>query len=252
VEYKALPILSKEIGTDRIVRSLFAVMGNIDDGGDRIWSGAFAKTITERSQRVKVLWQHDTYLPPVGVPVDITEIGRSDLPEDLKAAYPEATGALLASVQYLDTPRGNEILAGIQAGAITENSIGYDPIKVDFEEAPENVKTWEGTIRNIREVRLWDISPVNWGMNSATTNVKDRRLAALCEQVSLFLAADGVKAGRVLSARNLSKLQEALTMLQEVLTAAEPPEEDPKALTEQIEMLLALRERELVLCGGIR
>lgn len=253
MEYKALPILSKEVGEDRIVKSLFAVMGNIDDGGDRIWPGAFAKTITERSQRVKVLWQHDTYLPPVGVPVDIKEIGRSDLPEDLKAAYPDATGALLASVQYLDTPRGNEILAGIRAGAITENSIGYDPIKVDFEEAPENVKTWEGTVRNIREVRLWDLSPVNWGMNSATTNVKDRRLAALCEQVSLFLAADGVKAGRVLSARNLSKLQEALAMLQEVLTAAEPPEdEDPKALTEQIEMLLALRERELVLCGGIR
>jgi len=254
MEYKALPILTKEIGEDRTVRQLFSIMGNIDDGGDRIWPGAFAKTIKERSQRVKVLWQHDSYMPPVGVPVSLEEIGRSDLPDAVKEQFPDATGALLGVVKYLQTPRGDEILEGIRDGAITENSIGYDAIKFDFEEAPEGVQTWDGTIRNIREVRLWDISPVNWGMNAATTNVKDRRLTALYEQVHLLLSAEDVKAGRVLSARNLAKLQDALAMLQEVLTAAEPPEdEDPKALTEQIDALLALRERELSLVyGGLR
>jgi hypothetical protein len=256
MEYKALPILTKEIGEDRTIRQLFSIMGNIDDGGDRIWPGAFGKTINERAQRVKVLWQHDSYMPPVGVPVSMEEIGRSDLPDTVKEQYPDATGALLGVVKYLDTPRGNEILAGIRDGAITENSIGYDAIKVDFEEAPEGVKTWDGSIRNIREVRLWDISPVNWGMNAATTNVKDRRLTALYEQVHLLLSAEDVKAGRVLSARNLAKLQDALAMLQEVLTAAEPPtdeEDDGKALTEQIIQALALRERELSLVyGGLR
>ena len=99
MEYKALPILTKEIGEDRVVRSIFSVFGNVDDGGDRIWPGAFAKTLTERKSRVKVLWQHDSYSPPIGVPTSIEEIGRSDLPADLKEMYPDASGALLASVQ---------------------------------------------------------------------------------------------------------------------------------------------------------
>ena len=247
MEYKALPILSKEIGQDRVVKSIFSVFGNVDDGGDRIWPGAFAKTITERAKRIKVLWQHDSYSPPIGVPISITEIGRFDLPEDLKALYPDASGALLASVQYLETPRGEEVLAGIRAGAITENSIGYDAVKWDLEEDP--TAKW-GTIRNLREVRLWDVSPVVWGANSATVNVKsfsDPRLLSLAHQVALLTAPGALKEGRVLSSRNLEKLQSALAMLQEVLTAAEPPPDDSgKALTvESVLARLSIAEREL-------
>jgi len=254
VEYKALPILSKEVGEDRVVKSIFSVFGNVDDGGDRIWPGAFGKTLQERKSRVKVLWQHDSYAPPIGVPVSISEIGRSELPDDLKEMYPDASGALMAAVQYLDTPRGDEVLSGIRAGAITENSIGYDPVKFDFEDSAE-VK-W-GTIRNLREVRLFDISPVNWGMNSATTNVKcssDPRLASLLATVNVLLAPDALKAGRVLSSRNLEKLQAALATLQEILSAAEPPtDDDGKALTQARNALLtriAIAEREMALIGG--
>lgn len=167
MELKAFPIFVKQI-EDRVVKQIFAVLGNIDDGRDLMWPGCFTKTLSERSDRVRVLWQHDVMDPPIGVPQVLTEIGRLELPQDVLARYPSASGALYGEIKYLDTPRGNEVLVGIQEGAIRENSIGYEPVtgKFDFE-------TIEGApVRNLREVKLWDVSPVNWGMNPATRNLK--------------------------------------------------------------------------------
>ena len=255
MEFKTMPLLNAEVGEDRVVKSIFSVFGNVDDGGDRIWPGAFTQTIKQRADRIKVLWQHDSFSPPIGVPISIEEIGRSDLPEKVKDESPDASGGLLASVKYLDTPRGNEVLVGIRDGAITECSIGYDPVKFDWESV-EGSK-WD-MIRNLKEVRLWDLSPVSWGMNSLTTNVKcsaDPRLASLLTTVNMLLAPDALKAGRVLSSRNLERLQSALAVLQEILSSAEPPEsdEDAKALTAVRAALLsrlAIAERELALIGG--
>lgn len=167
IEYKAGPLVIEGI-EDRVVKQIFAVMGNVDDGFDRIWPKAFRKTISERMDRIRVLWQHYAGEPPIGKALLLKELKKDELPESLKAKSPEATGALYGEVMYLDTPRGNEILAGIRAGAITENSIGYDVVTADFEGAPDG----KGQVRNLREIRLWDISPVNYGMNSSTMNMK--------------------------------------------------------------------------------
>lgn len=167
MERKALPIYVKQI-EDRVVKQIFSVMGNIDDGRDLMWPGAFSKTLAERADRVRVLWQHDVSAPPIGVALALREVGRLDLPQEVLARFPSASGALYGEIKYLDTPRGSEVLAGIVEGAIRENSIGYEPVagKFDFE-------TIEGApVRNLREVKLWDVSPVNWGMNSAARNVK--------------------------------------------------------------------------------
>ena len=153
-------------------------------------------------------------------------------------------------MRYLETPRGDEVLEGIRAGAISENSIGYDAVKFDYEQMPDS--KWD-TIRNLKEVRLWDVSPVLWGLNPSTANIKsfaDPRLASLLTTVNTLLAPDALKEGRVLSSRNLAKLKDALSMLQEVLSAAEPPEseEDSKALTVRaILSRLAIAEREFAL-----
>jgi len=178
------------------------------------------------------------------------EVSHDEMPAGTLGAYPQAVGALVGEVQYLDTPRGGEVLAGIKAGAITENSIGYDPVKFDFEEV---AGTEWGNVRNLREVRLWDVSPVVWGMNSATTNLKsvagaDPRLLQLSLSIAPLLAPDALKAGRVLNAANLERLKVALETLNDILSAAEPPpEDDGKALTEWLRIALAIRERELAI-----
>lgn len=250
MEYKAIQLETKEIDEDgRTVTGIAAVMGNVDSGYDRIHKGAFKKTLAENGGRVKHLWQHDMTAPPIATVKELKEIGRGELPDAVKAAYPDATGGLLVVRKYLDTPRGNEILAGIQAGAISEMSFAYDPLKYDFEELKGDDVLPGTVVRNLREVRLWETSDVVWGMNAATVASKsgDYRLWQIEQAAAEMLAAS--KAGRVLSASNLGRLKEALAVLSEILLAAEPPDDGAKArvaaLTEQINLRLAIAEREL-------
>ena len=167
MEYKAFPAKTEAIEDGRTVTGLSAIIGVVDAGRDKIFRGAFKKTLAERTDRVKHLWQHDMSQPPIATIVEIREVGKGDLPKELKAKYPDAQGGLLVKRRYLDTPRANEVLAGITADppAITEMSFGYDAVKFDYE---ENDDPDGALVRNLREIRLWDTSDVVWGMNEAT------------------------------------------------------------------------------------
>jgi len=165
MEYKSIISQTKEI-EGRSVSGFAAIFGNIDLGDDRILNGAFKKTIKEGMDHIRHLWMHDSSAPPVAVIKELKEVSQSKLPDIIKEKYPEATGGLLVDREYLDTPRGEEILQGITTGAIKEMSFGYAPIKFDFEEIKGKL------VRNLREVRLWDTSDVNWGMNPATVAAK--------------------------------------------------------------------------------
>ncbi len=166
-------IATKILDADQgIVEHIVAVMGNIDRGQDVIHPGAFAKTLDERGLKAKVLDQHDTRSVEavIGKPLALREISRFELPPELVLQYPEATGALLAKTQFLlDTNRGREVFNRIKAGAVDEYSIGYDPIQTDY--ATVDTPTGKQTIRNLREVRLWEYSPVVFGMNPATSTL---------------------------------------------------------------------------------
>ena len=167
-EYKSFPTFVKAI-EDRTVDMIFSVTGVIDLYRDRIKRGAFKKTLLERKDSIRILWQHDHFLPPIGVLLDAKEITRASLPPEIKEKFPEATGALEGRVEFLETDRGEEALIGIQKEAIRENSIGFDSIrqKTVEETVSDDVKI---TLREIQEIRLWDLSPVNWGANPATFN----------------------------------------------------------------------------------
>lgn len=274
MEYKVFVAQPKAI-EGRTVTGFAAITGNIDSGFDRIYKGAFKKTLKENGKRVRHLWMHDPFQPPTAVVKELAEIGREELPGELQKEYPEATGGLQVVREYLDTPRGNEILEGIKMGAISEMSFGYDAVKFDFEEVKDGNATLPSSgvmVRNLKEVRLWDVSDVTWGMNEATVASKLGIIAPLLpayqeripeEQFGLLnrmvvtvqSALDGsaLKAGRVLSSRNLERLKSALDVLSEILLAAEPSsedEEDLKALTEQVRNRLAIAEREKYLFGG--
>jgi len=227
----------------RKVTGFAAIIGNIDDGHDKIYNGAFRKTIKENGGRVKHFWQHDIMMPPVANILELKEVKREDMPERLTADHPEITGGLKVVREYLDTPRADEILTGIKAGALAEMSIGYDPVKFDYEEDKE----LGGMVRNLREIRLWDTSDVNFGMNSLT--VSSSKLIQLESMVSSLLSPDALKEGRVLSKRNLERLRDALQTLNDVLLAAEPPadEDAGKILTPTDTIMQKLAKAELEL-----
>lgn len=173
IQHKNLPALV--VDTDEkegIVTEIVAVFGNIDDGGDIIHPGAFKKTIVENFHRVKVLDQHktDSVLRVIGKPLSLREISKNELPKELKDRYPDAVGGLEAKTQYLiDTPEGLGVFKRIDKGAVTERSFGYDIVQADVSKVVVEGKT--KVVTNLRELRLWEISPVIWGMNPATMTV---------------------------------------------------------------------------------
>jgi uncharacterized protein len=156
---------------DRLVTGFPSVFGVLDDGGDIVTPGAYAKTIVERGQRMRWLWQHDSQQPPIARVVEIAEVGAELLPPAVLMRWPEAAGALMVKREYLDTPRGNEVLIGIRAGAINEMSIGYDAIQA--EKPRDAVQAGRPVRRILKEIRLWEMSDVLWGMNAATANLKE-------------------------------------------------------------------------------
>lgn len=170
---------------ERIVTGFPSIFGNVDDGGDVIEPGAYVKTLGERGSRLRWLWQHDRNQPPTARVLEITEVGREQLPAEVLQRFPEATGGLKVRREYLDTARGNEVLAAIRSGALTEMSIGYDAIKAEYPKAAGRAT------RILKEIRLWELSDVNWGMNAATANVKALLMDAPTDELIEDLKAAG-------------------------------------------------------------
>lgn len=175
MEFKAVVTPISEID-ERTIVGYSAIFGNIDSGHDRIFYGAFKKTLKENVDRVRHLWQHDRWSPPIASILSLKEVRSDQLPEEVPEKYPGVTGGLQVTRRYLETARGNEVLAAVKSKAIREMSFAYDAVKYDFEEVEieivgedeEEVQKRKMLIRNLREIRLWDTSDVNWGMNALT------------------------------------------------------------------------------------
>jgi HK97 family phage prohead protease len=123
----------------------FSVFGNVDEGQDIAHPGMFAKTLQERAHKVKVFFAHD-WMKLIG-PAPKT------LEEDSHGLFAE--GKLTLGSFW-----GNEVWQLMKDDALNEGSFGYETVKADFDK--------EG-FRNLREVKLYEISPVPLGMNPLTS-----------------------------------------------------------------------------------
>lgn len=168
MEYKALPAFVKSVDLEtRTIVGVFAVHGNTDSYTDISHPGSFRKTIAERGDRVKFLWSHDFWGgPPTAKVLGLREIARDELPEQVLARAPNATGGVEITRQYLKTGRAAEVFEAVAVGASDEMSYGFDPIVMDFSEVDGQ------QVRNLREVRLWEVSDVVFGANPATAGSK--------------------------------------------------------------------------------
>lgn len=165
--FKSYPTILKKVD-GRTVTGFASVFGNEDSYDDIVHLGSFKKTIKERSDRFRHLWQHDFTQPPTARITDIREVKRPDLPEELQEKYPEVTGALQVSREYLRTPRGEEAFEAVSSGAVNEMSFAFDIIKYDWERIEDEDGKFVRSRRHIREIRLWETSDVLWGANDAT------------------------------------------------------------------------------------
>lgn len=169
-EYKTFPYIELKRDDDQgIVEHLITVFGIVDHGKDISHPGAFLKTIAERGNKIRVLDAHntDSVMRVVGKPLTLKEVGRDELPKAILEEYPEATGGLWARTQFvMDTPEGKGVFERIKGGYLSEFSYGYDALDYDYDTVKADGQDME--VRNLRTVRLWEYSPVLWGMNPAT------------------------------------------------------------------------------------
>jgi HK97 family phage prohead protease len=188
-----------------IVTAYAAAFGNTDSYGDVIQKGAFIKTVSERKDKVKVLYNHDTWQHlPVGKPVSMTEDGYG----------------LLTSTKMSQTQMGQDIYTLAQEGALDSMSIGYSAIKAEY---PEDYRT-TGIYRVITELKLYEYSFVPFPANEGAIITGIKSGDDLAREIKRWHAITEVnlstKAGRVLSAANAKKILTALNELQDLVSAA--------------------------------
>jgi len=185
-----------------------------DAYGDIVDQGAFTKTIKENGDNFVSLFNHDVNLP----------IGKPEVSEDKKGLLTHIK--LVKGVQKAD-----EVLLLAKAGVIKKFSIGYDVVKADVIKG----------IRHLKEVKLYDISPVVFAANN------NAEITAVKSELDRLL-----KSGRVLSSSSRSKVEAAVDALQALLDSTEedepskdtlPPEEDKEAA--EMEAVLAGIEAEI-------
>jgi uncharacterized protein len=118
---------------------LGAVYGNVDLGNDVIDPGAFSRTLSP-GKSWPILWQHDAASP-------IGHCKITDTPQGLQVA-----GTLM-----LSDPTAQKAYTFMKAGVVKGLSIGYETIQ----------STYDGDIRHLTELRLWEISCVTFPMNES-------------------------------------------------------------------------------------
>jgi len=156
-EHKTVSFEIKEVDEETGVFTGYAATFSKkpDSYGDIIEPGAFAKTLKEAGNRVKILWNHNT-LEPIGKPDELLE---------------DDKGLLVKGKLSLGVQRAKEVLSLMKDGVITEMSIGYDTLK----------ESWQDGIRHLQEVRLWDVSPVTFAANPEAVVMSVKKAATFAD-----------------------------------------------------------------------
>lgn len=205
IQTKQTPFVHiKSMDNGRARTGIASVFGNIDEGDDRIWAGAYSRTIGDGKIRHKHLWGHNWGQPPTAAITELREVGRNELPQEVLDLAPDATGGLLVTREYFKSDLCDLILQGIDAGAM-EMSIGYDPVKFEYTDIDGK------KVRELKEVRLLETSDVPFGMNAATTAAFAKAMsdhvppvAVLLHQIEMGL--HNIKAGARNSAQDMAHI----------------------------------------------
>lgn len=203
MDYKQSKFEIKASG-ENTIEGYAAFFGNVDSYGDIIEQGAFTKTLKENRNRIKVLWQHDTN-EPIGKPIAMEE--------DSKGLYIKA--------QISMTDAGRKAMTLMRDGVIDEMSIGYDVIKDDYKKGN----------RMLKEVRLWEFSPVTFAANEKAKITSAKNFSDLLYNIT----SDSVSASDIKSA--IAKLDELLKRMEPDKSTQDDQSEEKKQLQAILKMV---------------
>jgi len=160
-----MAIEGEGLQSGELVIGYASVFNNIDLGDDRVIPGAYRKTLAE-TPNVPVLWQHHS----------------EDMPIGKTLLLQEDSYGLIFQARIEPTRQGLDARILVKSGAIQSVSIGY--------EAKTRMTRVDGRqVRDLEEIKLYEISLVNWAMNplAQLTSTSSANLQA-CLKDSLLIA----------------------------------------------------------------
>lgn len=234
---KAVPLYALNLDLHQgTVAGFPAVFGNWDLDGEMVAKGAFAKSISERSERIPMGLDHEH---PLGITTLLQEVARAELPAALQKAYPDATGGLYAEGRVVQMGYALDWLEAEKSriGRGKPSGMSFTGRIIQTQKAARPGKP-DGRILSELALTEWGPTPALIHRNQAAGVVAVKaatpdELAELARDIDLpdILAVAGqmaaIKAGRVLSGKNLAALRTAIAELQAVLAAADSTEDAP-------------------------
>lgn len=182
IHYKQLALKVEDNDSDeegsRIIKGYAAIWDKVDSCGDLLVKGCCDKSLQERgpesqtNRKILLLNQHKM-TEPLGKPVV--------LKSDDIGLYFECT--------IDDIQRGKEALTQIKSGTINQVSIGFNYVwdKCEFKENVLIDGVTYPEVFMVKEIVLWEISLVSFGMNeytSVTTKSTSEEIKSLQDEIN--------------------------------------------------------------------
>lgn len=224
--HKSCPVKVKAAGApdgleDGQFEAIVSVFGNKDSYGDIVVPGAFTDTLAEwaaKGDPIPVYWSHRMDDPDfnIGWVLEAKEVD-----EGLHVK---------AQLDLEDSAKAAQVYRLLKGRRVTQFSFAYDIDEAAWVE--KDGESWY----ELRKLSLHEVGPTPIGANQETELLAVKAAAQHAEQ---YVA--GVKAGRVISAKNETTLREAQASLEDaaaqiksVLSALEPADgNDGKAKADE-------------------
>lgn len=206
-----------------------SVFGNVDSYGEVVDPGAFTNTLEDWKSKdgpIPLYWSHQVSASPLMNLGHVVEAEQDD------------TGLLVTGQLDLENPEAKYAYSLIKSKRVNQMSFAYDVL--DHEEADDAV--------HLKELKLHEVSIVPIGANQET-EILDVKGKPTVLEVPIRAVVTAGKAGRTLSAKNETKIRDAmstiaggLAALQEVLDAALPEESSAPKTFPHLDSVKALTE----------
>ena len=151
-QYKSVPIEIKELDDEGYFEGYASVFDTKDEYNDVVVKGAFKKTLEDRGDSIKMLWQHDS----------------KEVIGSYTSMYEDDYGLKVYGQINMEVQRGHEAYSLMKMGAIDAMSIGYTTIQEeykDMEYEDEYGKNMHERVRVLKELKLYEISLVTFPAN---------------------------------------------------------------------------------------
>lgn len=127
------------------IKGFASIFGNIDNEGDIVLPGAFTRSLAEigPGMKIPIFWEHEG-------------VRKSGLPIGHTTFLEENSRGLFYRGIIVPTSKGLDVHMLIEAGSVDESSFAFGIIDQEI----------SGGIRNLKELKITEISVVTWGANS--------------------------------------------------------------------------------------